>query len=285
MAEISMNADSFYEQKAAEIAANFSYDNFYVARRELFAHMRVPSLTIRPDSLTFNTACINGLEDVVYIELMVSNKEKRIAIRKSEENNKDSLRWCIAKPDKRKSRKMSGERFTKGIYEMMDWDPECRYKVTGYRIFFEGEYLYVFELTNPDVYHEPKKRTKAEKEELKKSMSEEEYSALQKKERAYTRKPFYPDDVENTFGVPVKEHNSQVTLGDTGSYSTAEGMGGRRKQTEEPASTSVTDASNVAAGDAESHISADRYAGATTPARNLPTGDRIKEEADYGPKW
>lgn len=196
---------SYYEQKAAEIAANFSYDGYKVARRELFAHMRTPSVTIRYDSLTFNTACINGLEDAVYIELMVSSKEKRIAIRKSEENNKDALRWCIAKPDKRKSRKMNGPRFTEAIYKMMGWDSECRYKVTGYRIKFEGEYVYVFELQEPDIYHEKPKRTREETEELKKTMSEEEYSAFQKEERAYTRKPFYPDDVENTFGVPVKE--------------------------------------------------------------------------------
>lgn len=35
-------------------------------RKELFAHLRDPAIVIRKDSITFNTACITGLEDVVY---------------------------------------------------------------------------------------------------------------------------------------------------------------------------------------------------------------------------
>ena len=34
-----------------------SYENFRVIRKELFAHLRDPALTIRPDSITFNTVC------------------------------------------------------------------------------------------------------------------------------------------------------------------------------------------------------------------------------------
>ena len=37
---------------------------------------------------------------------------KRMVVRKCEENDKDALRWCIAKPDKRKSRKMSNKIFS-----------------------------------------------------------------------------------------------------------------------------------------------------------------------------
>ena len=40
---------------------------------------------------------------------MMFNKElKRIVVEGCDENDKDALRWCVAKPDKRKSRKMMG---------------------------------------------------------------------------------------------------------------------------------------------------------------------------------
>lgn len=35
-----------------------------------------------------------------------------MVVRKCEENDKDALRWCIEKPDKRKSRKMSNKLFS-----------------------------------------------------------------------------------------------------------------------------------------------------------------------------
>lgn len=51
------------DQKAIELAEDFSYDGYQVVRRELFAHLREPAVVIRRDSVTFNTACIAGLED------------------------------------------------------------------------------------------------------------------------------------------------------------------------------------------------------------------------------
>ena len=97
------------DQKALELAQDFSYDGYQVVRRELFAHLREPAVVIRRDSVTFNTACIAGLEDAVYIQILVNQDNKRMVVRKCEENDKDALRWCIEKPDKRKSRKMSNK--------------------------------------------------------------------------------------------------------------------------------------------------------------------------------
>ena len=100
------------DQKALELAQDFSYDGYQVVRRELFAHLREPAVVIRRDSVTFNTACIAGLEDAVYIQILVNQENKRMVVRKCEENDKDALRWCVEKPDKRKSRKMTNKLFS-----------------------------------------------------------------------------------------------------------------------------------------------------------------------------
>lgn len=95
------------DTRAEELESTFSYDGYQVVRKELFAHLRDPAIVIRKDSITFNTACITGLEDVVYVHVMFNSDLKRIVVRGCDENDKDALRWCVAKPDKRKSRKMS----------------------------------------------------------------------------------------------------------------------------------------------------------------------------------
>ena len=183
------------DAKAEELESTFSYDGYQVVRKELFAHLRDPAIVIRKDSITFNTACISGLEDVVYVHVMFNSDLKRIVVRGCDENDKDALRWCIAKPDKRKSRKMSCKPFSELVYNEMGWDSDCRYKILGYRINFEGETLYVFDLLVPEIFHKGQKRKKGE-------------SAPQSEETkpVNTRKGFYPDDIAGTFGVPVEEH-------------------------------------------------------------------------------
>ena len=183
------------DAKAEELESTFSYDGYQVVRKELFAHLRDPAIVIRKDSITFNTACISGLEDVVYVHVMFNSDLKRIVVRGCDENDKDALRWCIAKPDKRKSRKMSCKPFSELVYNEMGWDSDCRYKILGYRINFEGETLYVLDLLVPEIFHEGQKRKKGE-------------SAPQSEETkpVNTRKGFYPDDIAGTFGVPVEEH-------------------------------------------------------------------------------
>lgn len=87
------------DARAEELECAFSYDGYQVVRKELFAHLRDPAIVIRKDSITFNTACITGLEDVVYVHVMFNNDLKRIVVRGCDENDKDALRWCVAKPD------------------------------------------------------------------------------------------------------------------------------------------------------------------------------------------
>lgn len=138
-------------------------------------------------------------EDVVYVHVMFNNDLKRIVVRGCDENDKDALRWCVAKPDKRKSRKMSCKPFATLVYQKMGWDSECRYKMLGYRITFEGETLYVFDLLVPEIFHEGQRK--------KNAVDSQDNAASTKP--VNSRKGFYLDDIVGTFGVPVEEHRKE----------------------------------------------------------------------------
>lgn len=212
------------DQKAIELAKDFSYDGYQVVRRELFAHLREPAVVIRRDSVTFNTACISGLEDAVYIQILVNQDNKKMVIRKCEENDKDALRWCIAKPDKRKSRKMSNKIFSAMMYEMMGWDLDCRYKILGHKITFEGETIYVFDLLETEIYLDIKgKRTKKSAEGLSETkhtnisddnitQSTENGEASAEEVKRKNRIPFYPKEWKDSFGLPVEEHKKALEI-------------------------------------------------------------------------
>ena len=211
------------DQKAIELAEDFSYEGYQVVRRELFAHLREPAVVIRRDSVTFNTACIAGLEDAVYIHILVNQDNKRMVVRKCEENDKDALRWCVAKPDKRKSRKMTNKIFSAMMYEMMGWNLDCRYKILGHKITFEDETIYVFDLMETEIFLDIKgKRAKKDTEsqsttesannieETVSSNTDNERSAEEIKRK--NRIPFYPKEWKDSFGLPVEEHRKALEI-------------------------------------------------------------------------
>lgn len=202
--ELSPEQMSEREQRRTEIEQSFDYDGYQVARRELFAHLRDPAIVIRKDSVTFNTACIAGLEDVVYVNIMFNSTLKRLVVKGCNENDKDALRWCVAKPDKRKSRKMSCRLFSELLYKEMGWASDCRYKILGYRIEFEGESLYVFDLVAAEVFHERKK--KQSDEVIPTEASAENKDEVQS---VNIRKGYYPDDIAGSFGLPVEQHRQE----------------------------------------------------------------------------
>lgn len=211
------------DQKAIKLAEDFSYDGYQVVRRELFAHLREPAVVIRRDSVTFNTACIAGLEDAVYIQILVNQDSKRMVVRKCEENDKDALRWCVAKPDKRKSRKMTNKIFSAMMYEMMGWNLDCRYKILGHKITFEDETIYVFDLMETEIFLDIKgKRAKKDTESQftteKANSIEETASNSIDNERSVeeikrkNRIPFYPKEWKDSFGLPVEEHRKALEI-------------------------------------------------------------------------
>ena len=211
------------DQKAIELAEDFSYEGYQVVRRELFAHLREPAVVIRRDSVTFNTACIAGLEDAVYIQILVNQDNKRMVVRKCEENDKDALRWCVAKPDKRKSRKMTNKIFSAMMYEMMGWNLDCRYKILGHKITFEDETIYVFDLMETEIFLDIKgKRAKkdTESQAITENANNIEETAtgdtdIQRSAEEIKRKnriPFYPKEWKDSFGLPVEEHRKALEI-------------------------------------------------------------------------
>ena len=217
------------DQKALELAQDFSYDGYQVVRRELFAHLREPAVVIRRDSVTFNTACIAGLEDAVYIQILVNQDNKRMVVRKCEENDKDALRWCIEKPDKRKSRKMSNKLFSAMMYDMMGWNTDCRYKILGHKITHEDETMYIFDLLETEIFMDTKRKKKANPDSVEKKeelvtaetdqtpeQNQEEIAA--KVARKLNRIPFYPKAWKDSFGLSVEEHKKALETNITDGY-------------------------------------------------------------------
>lgn len=184
-------------EEAARIAAeaHFSFDGYQVVRREFFSHKFDPTLTIRNNGIVFNNACISKLDEVVYVQVLINPDTGKLVVRPCDEGARDAVRWCIARDDKRKSRQISCSMFTAKLYDLMGWETLYRYKMQGTRISYQGEQLYVFDLTSTEVFI-PTTQDTGEPEG---------------KPRKKTAVRFL-ENWRDSFGLPVAEHTASTQI-------------------------------------------------------------------------
>jgi hypothetical protein len=173
---------------------DFSYEGYQVVRREFFAHTLEPALTIRGDSIVFNTACIRKCENVVYVQLLVSQGQRKLVIRPCGQDDKDAIRWCIADGGDRRTRTIRSDIFSGMLYGMMGWDMNYRYKLQGTTFAFQGQPMYLFDLTATEVYMRQGKPGSGDGKV------------------GYSRKACYPEEWKDTFGLPVAEHREYTKI-------------------------------------------------------------------------
>ena len=181
-------------QEAKRLAeeANFSFEGYQVVRREFISHTFDPAMTIRGNSITFNNSCISKLEDATYVQFLINAATQKLVIRPCDEGAKDAIRWCLVKGDKRKSREISCGELTSRLYEILGWEKVYRYKFQGMRISYNGESLYLFDLTEKEAFL-PQKR-------------DPQTGKVQKP------KAVFPKEWKDSFGQEVARHDESAQI-------------------------------------------------------------------------
>lgn len=188
--------NTFNEQKIPDSETytqndNFSYDGYQVVRREFFAHIYEPSITFSSCKVWLNTACLTRMPNVDYVQILVNPKDKKLAVRPSREDEKDSFLWCTSKGTKRKPKQITCRLFFAKVIQLMNWNPDYRYKLLGKLIQSGSEYLFIFDLTATEIYQ----RMKNDNEKPKTS-----------------RTPIFPAEWQNQFGLPVEDHRQLLQV-------------------------------------------------------------------------
>ena len=169
----------------------FSYEGYQVVRSEFFAHMLEPSVSFSRCRMYVNTMLLRKLPNVDYIQVLVNKEEKKLVLRPVDEDAKDAFRWCNEKDSTKKPRQITCRVFFAKLFEMMDWNQNYRYKLLGKVIRSGEERLAVFDLTATEVYVQ---------------------LSMEGNKPKMARKPVFPKEWENQFGLPVEEHKKQLTV-------------------------------------------------------------------------
>lgn len=163
---------------------DFKYDGYQVVRGEFFAHVREPSITFNKHKVSLNTACLNRLPSVEYVQILVNPDELKLVVRPSSEDEKDSFMWC-SQGEKRKPKQVTCRVFFAKIMDLMNWNPDYRYKLLGKLIQSGNKYLFSFDLTSTEVYQR---------------------IIIEGGKQKISRIPTFPAEWQNQFGLPLSKN-------------------------------------------------------------------------------
>lgn len=190
-----LKAKAFVNQNQDEEIINlgddFDFEGFQVVRREFFAHTKEPSVVFNNFKIYVNTSCLNRFPNTEFIQILMNQSTKIMAIRPSQESAKDSFQWYTLRKGKKMPKQISCKLFFAKVVKLMNWDPTYRYKMLGKVIQANGEVLIAFDLAATEVY--PKTITE------------------DNKVRA-SRVAVYPAEWENQFGVSYTEHQQSMQI-------------------------------------------------------------------------
>ena len=167
-------------------------NGFQVVRRENFAKLQCPALTVKYGEIYFNLKTIRKFDEVKYIQILVHKEEKKLIIRPTDDNSREALQWCrIDKHGKLQKRSIGARMFAAKLYKDMGWNSTCTIKCLGTFIKCRDEKIFLFELDNNEMYI---------------SLAATDSSNENKKIRI----AFEPKHWEDNYGRPVEEYDSEL---------------------------------------------------------------------------
>lgn len=176
-----------------EIIADLA--GFQVTKAELFSHTREPAITIWPTRIRFNMSCLRRFPGIMHIQLLIHPGQKRLIIRPCLPDTPDALRWAKGGGDKElTNRDMLCRIFAAKIFDLMEWDMEYRYKIMGNPAVYQNEMLFLFKLTDFELFVGGSKS-----------------------------KSYLPGEWRDYFGVPVERHEDSYKIDLADGYITTDG--------------------------------------------------------------
>lgn len=134
-------------------SGEFDFRGFEIARSQFFDSIEKTSATFTIKTVKFNKTCLQKLDNVQYIEMLIHPGERLLAVRKAAKDHRNAVHW--ASPCKKGGilpRTITGIAFLKTIYNLFGWDPEYRYRVQGVRRHKNMESVLLFNMNETEVF-------------------------------------------------------------------------------------------------------------------------------------
>lgn len=123
---------------------------YEVVRQDYFFSQEEPQFTFHRGKAHINSAGLRLFPGKDYIQILIDKKEKIMIIKPYEEKVKDSFKWSAGR--KRQPRHMRCVPLYYMVYQMMGWNLNARYRITGFKQEYGNGTVLFFRLSEAICY-------------------------------------------------------------------------------------------------------------------------------------
>ena len=185
-------------------AGDFDLRGFEITRSEFFDSFQRPSVVFTEKKIKFSSNCVRKLGEHNYIELLINPVEKKFAIRTTTKSNRHAVVCSKRENTAYVSKDISCAAFSKTLFSIFGWNPDCKYRIIGTIFEEEGEIAYIFDTTNSEAFFKSYVLTAKEATEAGGKTSIQPYTPSGKHIRAI------PKDWTDSFGTPYYLHEQTL---------------------------------------------------------------------------
>jgi len=138
---------SFFNTSVLNAGEKMNLDDYEIVGAEFFAQIREPAFTVNVNKVSVNAASVRLLPDADYVKMLIRRDEKKLVLKPCREDDIYGYKWAREKDGKRYASQRTGEPFVLILCDIMNWNPDNRYKILGKRMYSKGEAILVFDLT------------------------------------------------------------------------------------------------------------------------------------------
>lgn len=183
-------------------AGDIDLRGFEIARSELFDTARQPFITFVDRTIKFSTPCVRKFGSKNFVELLINPVEKRIAVRPTDESNRNGVYFSRSTNGVFQPKEISASAFIGRIFNIMGWKPENRYRIQG-SLYEEGsELAYIFTGENTEVY--------LNTYVLASSVSDDSQDGMRPLSQTKKRVRAIPEEWTEHFGKPFYLHEQTI---------------------------------------------------------------------------
>lgn len=131
---------------------DFDLRGFEIARSQFFDTSKKVCVTFSLDYIVFSSACIQKLDQSLFVELLVHPKDQIIAVRSCTGDIRNAIKWAKSNDGQQSPRSISCAAYIKTLYSLFNWNISCKYRVQGIYKKKEKEEVLVFDMHDTEIF-------------------------------------------------------------------------------------------------------------------------------------
>lgn len=150
--------DAYYGQPQSDdttfevTAGDFDLRGFEVTNSALFDSNKKPYVLFQSKKIKFSTDCVRYFGKDNKVELLIHPGLRMFAVRRASKECRHFVQWSRPNDGKYYAKEIPCSAFGDTLFELLDWATEYKFKAYGRYIESEGETVFLFDLSDPEVF-------------------------------------------------------------------------------------------------------------------------------------